>query len=323
MSDVGTTGAPYVPAPPTVAPQPGVASGSAVNALGIAPGSTEDTVQQLYGYLSTYLNVPEVGDILRKAAIEEWPQAKLEAALSQTTWWKTSQESSRQFDAKWETDRGSVEAQIAQQVASLRSDLVKQGVPIDDSRLYEIAKESIRMNWSTEQTKAAMDSELQRTSLIHSRVGTDYKALANQFGVELSDAAISQYAAHSISGIGSDELYREDLVTKAKSRFRDPSLDNFLDGGGTTDQFYSDYKQRAASRLGINPDTINLSDPKWFAAINGKDPKTGEVRAMTVDEWDKFIMQDPRYGYDQTTQAKTDAYGVASQIGQIFGKGAQ
>jgi hypothetical protein len=308
MSDIGTVGAPTV------------ASGSAVNALGIAAGSTEDTVQQLYGYLSTYLSIPEVADLLRKAAIEEWPQSKLEAALAQTDWWKNSQESSRQFDVKWETDRGSVDAQIATQVASLRADLVKQGVPIDDSRLYDIAKESIRMNWSTEQTKAAMDSELQRTSLIQSRVGTDYKALVQQYAVEMSDPTISQYAAHSISGIGSDELFREELVRRAKSRFRDVSLGKFLDGGGTTSQFYDDYKQRSAARLGINPDTIDLSDPKWFVALNGRDQKTGEIRAMTVDEWDKYMMTDPRYGYQNTPQAKQDAYAFADQIGTLFGK---
>jgi hypothetical protein len=318
LSDVGTTGAPYVP-PPTPA-GPGVASGSAVNALGVAAGSTEDTVQQLYGYLSTYLNIPEVGDILRRAAVEEWPQTKLEAALSQTNWWKTSQESSRVFDAKWETDRGSVEAQIATLVSSLRADLVKQGVPIDDARLHDIAKESLRMNWSTEQTKAAMDSELQRTSLVQSRVGTDFKALAQQYGVELSDPAITQWAAHSISGIKSDELYREFLVTQAKSRFRDPTLGKFLDGGGTTSQFYDPYKQRAAARLGVNPDSIDLSDPKWFAALNGRDEKTQEIRAMTMDEWDRTMMTDPKYGYDRTNQAKQDAYSLADQIGTMFGK---
>lgn len=313
MSDVNTVGAPYVPP---------VASGSAVAGLGIAAGSTEDTVQQLYGYLSTYLNIPEVGDILRRAAIEEWPQAKLEAELSKTNWWKTSQESSRQFDAKWETDRGSVEAQIAQQVASLRADLIKQGVPIDDSRLYEIAKETIRMNWSPEQTKAAMDSELQRTSLIHSRVGTDFKALAQQYGVEMSDPAITTWAAHTISGIKSDELYREFLVTQAKSRFRDVTLNKFLDGGGTTSQFYDPYKQRAAARLGVNPDAVDLSDPKWFAALNGRDEKTGEIRAMTVDEWDRYIQTDPKYGYERTAQAKQDAYSLVGQIGTMFGKQA-
>lgn len=315
MSDIGPG---QVGAPDTTT----VAAGSATNALGIAAGSTDETAAQLYGYLATFLTMPVVGDILRQAALEGWDQSKLEAKLATTEWWKTTQESARQFDAKWQTDRASIEAQIAQQVASLRAELTQQGVPIDDSRLHEIAKQAIRMNWSPEQTKAAMDSELMRSpDVLHSKVGTDLKALAGQYAVELSDPAIATWAAHIISGIKGDEQYREYMVSQAKSRFGDKQLGQFLDQGGTVSQFYDPYRQRAAAVLGVNPDSVDLSDPKWFAALNARDPKDpNTVRAMTVNEWDQYMKATPTYEYDKTPQAKQDAYALAGTIGTMFGR---
>jgi hypothetical protein len=183
--------------------------------------------------------------------------------------------------------------------------------------------DALRFGWDDNQLKTGLDAELQRSpDVLKSKVGADYKALASQYAVPLADSTVSQWAAHSISGVGSDEQYRQYLVAQAKSRFQDPTMQKFLDSGGTVSQFYDPYKQMAGQTLGIDPNTIDLTDPKWTMAINARDPSTQQIRAMTLDEWDRFIKTSGDYGYQNTDQAKQAAASFESTIGTMFGKSA-
>jgi len=181
------------------------------DALGLGD-SPDDVAKQLYGYLASYLDDPEIGPILRQAAAGGWSTDMLQGALSKTNWWKTTSDTARQWDAQATTDPASAEKQILQKTSDIRDELVQQGINIDDATIRKVATDALRGGWSDTQTKAALDAELQRSpSVLQSKVGADFRALAQQYATPLSDAAIQQWAAHSISGVSSDELYREYL----------------------------------------------------------------------------------------------------------------
>lgn len=318
MSNIDTTTQPPTTATPVV---PSTAGGLATQALGIPQGTTDDVARQMYGYMSWALDIPEVGGILRQAASLGWSQAQLESAIEKTDWWKTTDDSAKQWQQLLANNPGEANSQIAQKEADIRSALVQQGVSLDDARLQQVASSALQFGWDDTQTKNALDSELMRSpDVLQSQVGTNYKALAAQYAVPLSDPTIQQWAAHSISGVSSDEQFREYLSQQAQSRFAgNSSLTTFLQGGGTVDQYFDPYKQYAAQTLGVNPDTIDLTDPKWSAAINAKIDDKGTIGAMSYQQWVQYMKTNPVYNYDKTTQGRDDAYSMARQIGTLFG----
>jgi hypothetical protein len=292
-----------------------------VQALGVT--TPDQTVQQLYGYLAWALNIPEVGDLLRNAAAQGWSQDRLKAALEGTDWWKTTSDSARTWQQKVAEDNASAQQEITNKASTIRDQLIQQGVTLDDNRIRQVAEMSLQYNWNDAETKVALDSELRRSpGLLQSKVGTQYKALADEYFTNLADPVISRWAADSIAGVSSDEQYREYLVQNAKLAFAgNAMLQKKLTDGMTVAQFYDGYKQQAAKTLGIDPNTINFTDPKWSVAINAKQAD-GTLAPMTYDQWDYYLKTSPQFNYWDTTQGKQDQADAAQQIGKMFGKTA-
>lgn len=307
MSTIDTT---------TAAPNP-------LDALGGGGGNVDDIVNQLYGYSGWALQIPEVGNILRQAAAGNWSPDKLKGALEATTWWKTSSASARTFQENMANDPASVQQQITTGANTIRQELMAQGVTLDEGRIQEVATEAIKFGWDDAQTKMALDGELMRSpDLAKSKIGTDFKAQASEQAVPLSDAALNTWSAHVVSGAASTEQFREYLAQQAQDRFRENApLVKWLQGGGTVGSYFDPYKQYAAQTIGVNPDTIDLTDPKWSAAINSRQAD-GTISAMTYDQWVTHLKQDPQYGYSKTAQGAADGFGLGNFIGTTFGKAA-
>lgn len=297
-----------------------------IAALGGATGQ-DDAVIQLYGYMAWALNIPEVSSILRNAAADAavgspWSTDKLQGALKDTNWWKTTADSERKWEQTVAEDPASAQQQIGNLAAQIRTQLSGQGVTLDDSRIRQVAEQALRWDWSNDQTKAALDLELQRApSVLMSKVGADFKALSGQYGVPISDAAIQQWAAHAISGVKTDEMFRQYLVQQANQRFADNAvLKDYMAKGGTVSQYFDPYRQIAGQILGVNPDNVDLSDPKWSAAINATIDDKGTIGPMTYDQWSQYLKTNPAFNYQATTNGKNDESSLGQTIGKMFGK---
>jgi hypothetical protein len=311
MSDVGTT--------------------TPSSALGIAAGTSPDIASQLYGYMGWAISIPEVAAILKKAAADAqagvgWSQAQMDAALQATNWWKTTDSNKRAWLEKAANDPATADDQVAQKADDIHSQLVQQGVELDPGVINQIARQSLEFGWDDVQMKAALDSELQRSpSVLQSQVGTNYRAMARQYATNLSDTALQGWAADSIAGVKSDDQFRQYLVQQAKSLFRNNAdLGKFLDDGGTVDQYGDVFKQDAAQTLGVDPNTIDFTDPKWSAALNAQQmdqagKPVGQVGPMTRQEWIQKMKSDPLYGWSKTANGINELVGTASNLMQQFG----
>ncbi len=289
-------------------------------------GSPEEIAKQLYGYSAWALEDPELTNpdsgmnVIMEAALKGWSPDMLKGALSKTSWWKTKSEAERNWENLLGSDNASAMKQISDKADEIRNELIQQGVNLDDGAIRNIAADALRFGMTDTQIKLALNAELQRSpSVLKSKIGAEYKALSRQYAVPMADATIQKWAADSISGVSSDEFYRQYLVNQAKARFQDPTLGKFLDAGGTVDQYADPYRQMASQVLGIDPNTVDFSDPKWIAAINVKDDK-GNVRSMNYDEWTTYLKSDANYGWDKTNDAKAQAQQFVDKLGQAFGK---
>lgn len=147
---------------------------------------------------------------------------------------------------------------------------------------------------------------------------SQFKSMLGDYALDLADVTLEQWARKTLSGEVDESAFQGYLKEQAKSLF--PTLAAAIGDGFTVRQYGDVYAQRAAQRLGVAPESINFSDEKWRRALVRVDPKTGERKAMNLDEWDNEIRTNPIYGYDNSAEAIGQAASFAQQIGERFGK---
>jgi hypothetical protein len=319
--------APNPPIPPTSSNQDigsylNHVATSATASGGAAPlqGSVDDIARQLYGYLASYLDDPEIGPILKQAASEQWDQARLAGAISKTQWWQHTGDSQRQWDAQEKTDPQTTRDKIAGQVSNLSAEASGLGVSLDDATLQKIARDSLREGWNDAQVRAAIGSEaLKNPALISQTTLTKYKQMASDYGVNWSNDGLSYWVKQGIQN-GNDNGFLDQVRAYSKQLY--PTIAADIDKGITVSQYFDPYKQLAAQTLELNANDIDLSDPKWQRSIMALDPKTNERRPMTMYEWQQTLKTDPTYGWDKTKGGHDAATQMATGLAQIFGKTA-
>lgn len=147
-----------------------------------------------------------------------------------------------------------------------------------------------------------------------------FRSMLGDYALDLADVTLEQWARKTLSGEVDETAFQQYLKDQAKSLF--PTLAAAIDQGFTVRQYGDVYAQRAAQRLGIAPESINFADEKWRRALVRVDPKTGERKAMNLDEWDTEIRTNPIYGYDNSAEAIGQAAKFAQQIAETFGRSA-
>lgn len=144
------------------------------------------------------------------------------------------------------------------------------------------------------------------------------KAEAAKYLVPVADSTLAQWAQQIAAGQSDIKGFDAYLQAQAKSLF--PSMGAAIDQGITPQQYTDPYKQVASTVLGINPNSIDMTNPQWMRAVGQKDPKTGMPVAMSLYDWEQTLMSDPTYGYMKTQNATDRASALADGIAQMFGR---
>lgn len=272
------------------------------------------------------LQKPGVAQVYMDAvsASPPWTNAQLQAALRATPYYQQTPGSVRDFDILKATDPATA-TQKATDTKRVFDDMQRQlGVTLNTdggfaSQSFTLFTRAVNEGWDANRIKYEMlnatgtqagGGELGKTA-------TDVKSMANQYGVPLSDASTMDFARKMSEGAIDQAGLQGYMIEQAKSLF--PSMTAALDRGITVKQYASPYLQIAQQELGVDPDTVDLTDKKWLAALNQVDPKTGDRTPMSLDQWLKTVRSDPSYGYDTTNKAKADATSLMGNLGQMFG----
>lgn len=125
----------------------------------LSPGE-EDLVRQQFGHLAWALDIPEIANILRTAAKNEWPENKLIAAVYASVWWRSTSDSQRQWIQLSAQDPGTATQRVNAVVDQLRVEAQQLGVNIPIERLKVVAENSLRFGMTTQQLTSALGSEI-------------------------------------------------------------------------------------------------------------------------------------------------------------------
>src|SRR5690606_2004072 len=106
--------------------------------------SPEDYARRVYGMGAAWLDHPEVGPILKRAAAEGWSKDRLEGALSATDWWVQTTQSKRQWDALKSSDPNEAESRIGQRIAVLEDIAQELGLRLSPEQVRLVAENSLQ-----------------------------------------------------------------------------------------------------------------------------------------------------------------------------------
>lgn len=310
-------------------PVTGVADKATQNALGIGVtdsggGGVNDQIiaklRSQYPQLAWAVNVPELAPII--AQIDTMEPAEFQAAIYNSSWYKTNQSSIREAEAQRNVDPATWNARVDQQAAHVYNIAAGMGLSAADAR--QVAEQSIRFGWSEEQLRTAISASAAEwhTGSQPTGAGSLYSVreqvqqMGDQWGIKISDAAAWEWSKRINAGSMSIEDMTPYFQEQAKSLY--PSITKAIESGVSVQQYFDPYAQIAVQELGLNPADVKFSDPKWMRALVSFD-KDGNRVPLTMDQWRSVIRNDPTYGWDNTAAAREQAAEFSSRTLQRMG----
>jgi hypothetical protein len=288
-------------------------------------------VQQEFGPLwDVYNTNPDVKKVLDDAVAGGYQNDEVQMAekLRGTTWFQTTERSSRQFAIRQSTDPAQVDDEINKKVEDFRATALANGFTFDDATLRKLATDSTKYGWSATQTQNAVGSEAVAQAqgrgaqgmkdLRSGTLGQNLRKIAAGYAQKPSEATFDQFVIEIMNGTKTETQFTDAMRESAKSQFR--SLQPGLDKGSDVDTLLAGYKQQAAQVLGTTVDTsqIDWTSDKWNKALNYRDEKTNEYRQMDLWEWNKYLRTLPEW--QNTDDAKQTYQNVAYSLAKGFGR---
>lgn len=129
-----------------------------------SPEEVEAYIRRNYGYLSAFLDIPEIRTILSDAAKQGWDTARLQGAVYATEWWRNTSAAEREWQTIIGTDNAEASRRLTERLTAVENETAKLGLTLDPDVLWRIADASIRFNWSDEQMRRAIGAELRKAS---------------------------------------------------------------------------------------------------------------------------------------------------------------
>ena len=290
-------------------------------------------IQAEFGSLwDVYNSDPDVKKVIDEAVKEGYQddEVKVEAKLANTSWYRTTQKSSRQWAIQQSTDPATAESRIVSSIEELRVNANNLGFTFNDESLRKLATDSIKFGWSDQQKLNALGSEQVASSQLDGAQGTadlrqssvsrNLRSKAAAYFQKPSEEMIDSWTKQILTGQKSEVQFEETMRGSARTQFR--SLQPALDRGEDVDTAMYAYTQQAGSILGKSIDTsqIDWTQDKWNKALNFQDTKTGEYRQMDLWEWNQYLRTLPEW---QNTDEASQAYGnLAMTLARGFGKTA-
>jgi hypothetical protein len=252
--------------------------------------------------------VPEVRDLIVRATKEEWAPELFEAQLRNTGWWKSTNDSQRQWVAIEQTNPGEAANRVnatKRQIATLAGSL---GRELTDDQLGGIAWEFHRQGWDEQQLRQVI---AQHTGGSSTAAQVDVRALANAYMVDVSDTQVDEWTRRMFDGSLDETRLRDTLGQLATAKF--PYLATQMAGGVLPGDYFAAYRSMIAQLTDSSEEQVDmLRDPTWRAITSHADP-SGQIRAMTLNEAEHYIRGTSAFRGSRTGQQQLAGFEVGLQ----------
>jgi hypothetical protein len=211
----------------------------------------------------------------------------------------------------------SKEQQYLSAQAAIKNQAAKLGLDINDASVVTLSKVVVDNNWSNDQLMdylAPGATNTTKPGMITVTVDQVKKMAANQL-LNVSDATAREWATK----IASDEMTLDGVqsLLQAQATMKYGWAASQISQGVSVRDMMLPGRDVIARELEMNPDGIDLMDPKWLGMLQTADSSNGTVRAATESELTMRARKDERWV--NTRGATVVASRTASMMRNFFG----
>jgi hypothetical protein len=276
-----------------------------------------------FGYAAGFYNTdPSLKKLIAQATKGQWTPEMFGARLMGTKWYRTHDAAQRKWIQLTTSDPAEAQQQQKDRATQVTQLSTQLGVPIPAKRAAALVADSLKFGWTDAQISDGLAAEFKYTpgqayGGVVGQTLDSLRAAAKSYVVPLSDATLQKWTTQVAQGDATPDTFNDYLKTQAKSLF--PELSGAIDSGVTPDQYFDPYRQQAAQTLGVTPDSVDFSDPKWQSILFNVDPKTGARGVQSLAQAATTLRTGPQFGFDKTSGAVDQAAQFATSISQMFG----
>jgi antitoxin component of RelBE/YafQ-DinJ toxin-antitoxin module len=282
-----------------------------------------DRIRREFPAFAYLMDQPEVGGKLAQAITEGWDEARLMSEIWATRWWKTTNETTRNWQTKAANDPAEANRLRGDMAAQVRDKAGELGISMSQQEVRFVAEQALSQGWDAAAIGRSISSWGARTGRL-SRSGTiqatwnDLRAYANSMAMPTSPASLRSYALQIATGRATLEGVRAWITQTAKERYKNNSaVQTALANGLTVQDAMAPTIQRVADELEIPPERFSLLRGRGAQILNYRDPDTREVRAMTDYEAVEFARSQPEWR--RTRNGRNEATEYATAITEYMG----
>lgn len=299
----------------------GGGGGTAAPAQAAQPQIINDELARQYGMTMGLLNAyPELKGLFNSMVSEGWTQAKFNAKLAETNWYKTMSDAQRKamlmqytdpatYGKLWNTTQSKVRLMMSdigadsnnwEQINSISAKIITEGYTDDQARDY-----------------LGQYITFDSAGLAHGKAGQAQQSLntyAYTMGVQNSDAWTRDAISNIVRGKATDQDYKNQIMEQSIAQFG--GWEKQLRAGATMHDLAQPYMQSMGQILEIPQGNINLFDPTIKDALSWKDP-SGQAGSKPLWQFQNDLRSDDRWKKTQNAQDVT--MGTAHKVLQDFG----
>lgn len=275
-----------------------------------------------FGYSIAFFNSnPELKALLRQATDDGWSTGRFVAALQGTKWFRNSSESFRKYQALRASDPATYKQQLAAGQAHVLNVGLQMGAGVSAKWAGQIADTAMKMGWSDDQLKRYMMTQLsvdkktgRYTTGQAAAAQREFKAIAEDYGITVSDSTISSYVRGAVLGGHDANTFKSYAQQLAASKY--VALKDRIMAGESVRQIADPYIQTYGKILEVDAENLNLDDPLIQRALQAKDSK-GKPTTQTLYDFEDTLRKDARWA--KTDAAREQTMTTARGILQSFG----
>lgn len=277
---------------------------------------------------------PDIADLIKRAVADyangnEWTDQKFQSEYSATQFAKDRTKAQEEFDlGMGGANADSYQKKVADYSAALTQSALRLGINLTPEEAQAQATAAVRSDlkqtdidafWQTQYMKGTEKggpSQIGGKAIAGTAgsIQSQLKTMAGNYGLKMDDTLLRQKTGEAL---GQGERWQE-WMQGQEGYFKEQAKLLFPKAAGLLDKFNlkqiaEPYFSDAADLLGVSPEQMDLTDPKWTGFLNGANGP------LSRDEWTRVLMTDPKYGWDKTTKARQRFAGVGDELLSAFG----
>jgi hypothetical protein len=264
----------------------------------------------------------DVRDLLLRAVANEYTDDRFKKEYQSTNYFLETDKSIRDWNISSPEQKRSQTETYTQNIRDNYGDLFD-----DDSLLTKAAEGAARLGLSGTRLRsfvfqAAVQSKSEKAQISQTSTAGKIRQIGTDYGYSVSQDELESILTGKPERGTTNVLTEQGLRERAKIAIvgENPHLKQQIDAGLTLKNMFTNYQNEAAQLLEQDPNSIQVTDPKFRQALAYRDPKSGQVRQLSLSEWRQMLRTDSQFNYQYTKQANRDATDLALTIARAFGK---